>query len=36
MIEINLIPDVKSELLKAQSLRNFIIFISTVVSLGAI
>ena len=36
MIEINLIPDVKSELLKAQSLRNFIIFVSSVVSIVAI
>ena len=36
MIEINLIPDVKNELLRAQSWRSFIVFIATIVSIGSI
>lgn len=36
MIEINLIPDVKAELLKAQSTRNFIIMVSSIISIAAI
>lgn len=36
MIEINLIPDVKRELLRAQALRNFVIFISIVASIAAV
>lgn len=35
MIEINLIPDVKREYLKARSLRNAVITISTLISIGA-
>ena len=36
MIEINLIPDVKNELLKTQSLRNRIILFSIVASIACV
>lgn len=36
MIEINLIPDVKSELLRARTLRNVVFFISGIVSIASI
>lgn len=36
MIEINLIPDVKRELLKAQAWRSFIVFVCFAISVGAI
>ena len=35
MIEINLVPDVKQELLRAQTQRNFIISVSILLSIGA-
>ncbi len=35
MIEINLVPDVKQELLRAQTQRNFIISIAILLSIGA-
>ncbi len=36
MIEINLVPDVKQELIKAQRVRSFVIFIAGVAGLGAV
>lgn len=36
MIQINLIPDVKREYLRTRSQRNFVVFVSMVVSAGAI
>ena len=36
MIEINLIPDVKKELLKANKTRNFVVTISIFVGVGAL
>lgn len=36
MIQVNLIPDVKNELLRAQRLRNLIIFVSIVASIAAV
>lgn len=36
MIEINLIPDVKQELLKAQSVRSTVVSLSGIISVGAI
>jgi hypothetical protein len=35
MIEINLIPDVKQELIKAQKVRSFVVFISVVTGIAA-
>jgi hypothetical protein len=35
MIQINLVPDVKQELLRAQTQRNFIISIAVLLSIGA-
>ena len=35
MFEINLVPDVKAQLLRAQRLRNFVMFISIVVAAGS-
>jgi len=35
MFEINLVPDVKEQLLKKQKMRNFVIFVSIVVASGA-
>lgn len=36
MIQINLIPDVKRELLRAQAWRSFIVFVSLAISAGAV
>lgn len=36
MIEVNLVPDVKRELLKAQRIRNIVIFSSVVVAIAAV
>lgn len=36
MIQINLIPDVKRDLLRAQAVRNWVIFLSTIIGAGSI
>ena len=36
MIQINLIPDVKRDLLRAQAVRNFVIFVSMIAGIISI